>query len=97
MSDTREQRERRSWWGVAIASVVLVYALSAGPVIYGTVAFQKRFSGTSFIGIPVLVLYFPHLMVARHAEWYYRYLDWCAVSAGAPGQSYESYKRNFFW
>jgi hypothetical protein len=92
-----KEEAKRSWIGPVLIAVFLCYVLSAGPVFMMMRYLTSNVVNSPVINTPMMILYLPHLYVAKHFEGYFDYLTWWAGLAKSSStiESYEKFKRNF--
>lgn len=80
-------------WGVASLGLLLAfYAFSFGPV--GWLAEKFHLSRSSIPGRALMLIYYPHFLLAAHQEWYFQYIAWWADHP-ATHDNYLQFKQHF--
>ncbi len=96
MADSPKQQDPAKktalWVAVFTLSLLLVYALSLGPVLL--IAKKLGMSPQGTTGMALKYIYYPHLWFASEQQWYFSYVCWCAnESYSADG--YEDFQARF--
>lgn len=80
------------WCGVGLAGLVLLYALSGGPVVFAFFHLST-FTGERLRAVYQIVMR-PHFALAYHHEGYFAYLIWFQDSDSSP-QGHNKFRQSY--
>lgn len=90
-----ETRKRVLVFAATVLSAIVLYAVTCGPVLYGLIVLDKKFSGSSWTKDAFFATYGPHMDLCYVNEPYYHYIAWYAKAAGDNPDSYEDFRRSW--
>jgi len=67
----------------SVAAVGVVYCVAPGPTAYLYCVAENRFGlGGDLLQTSLLLIFYPHLIVAEYFDFYWDYINWCAKLGG---------------